>query len=97
LHALLLSEKARELAPIYRKGAIADADMQTLLQAVLQRHDAELTAFIENAPQTNEVRRAAGLSRRRIGSKPIVDVISSPQNWGPVPVSICFLISSTSL
>ena len=61
LHALLLSGKARELAPIYRKGAIADADMQTLLQAVLQRHDAELTAFIENAPQANEVRRAAGI------------------------------------
>jgi hypothetical protein len=61
LHALLLTGKARELALIYRKGAIADADMQTLLQAVLQRHDAELTAFIENAPQTNEVRRAAGI------------------------------------
>ena len=61
LHALLLSKKARELAPIYRKGAIADADMQTLLQAVLHRHDAELIAFIENAPQTNEVRRAAGI------------------------------------
>jgi len=60
-YALLLSGKARELAPIYRKGVIADADMQTLLQAVLQRHDAELTAFIENAPQTNEVRRAAGI------------------------------------
>ena len=59
LHALLLSKKARELAPVYRKGAITDADMQTLLQAVLQRHDAELIAFIENAPQTNEVRRAA--------------------------------------
>ena len=61
LHALLLAGKARELAPIYRKGAIADADMQTLLQAVLQRHDAELTAFIENAPQAYEVRRAAGI------------------------------------
>ena len=61
LHALLLLGKARELAPIYRKGAIADADMQTLLQAVLQRHDAELTAFIENPPQTNEARRAAGI------------------------------------
>ena len=31
LHALLLSKKARELAPVYRKGAITDADMQTLL------------------------------------------------------------------
>ena len=49
------------MAPIYRKSPIADANMQTLLQAVLQRHDAELTAFIENAPKTNEVRRAAGI------------------------------------
>ena len=31
LYALLLSKKARELAPVYRKGAITDADMQTLL------------------------------------------------------------------
>jgi len=31
LHALLLSGKARKLASIYRKGAIADAYMQTLL------------------------------------------------------------------
>jgi hypothetical protein len=54
LHALLLSAKAREPAPIYPSGAIADADMPTLLQAVLQRHDPELTAFIENAPQTKE-------------------------------------------
>lgn len=61
LHALLLSEKARELAPIYQSGAMKDADMPALLQAVLLRHDAELTAFIANAPQTNEVRRAAGL------------------------------------
>jgi len=57
LHALLLSAKAREPAPIYPSGAIADADMPTLLQAVLQRHDPELTALIENAPQTNELRR----------------------------------------
>ena len=61
LHALLLSEKAHELAPIYQSGAMKDADMPALLQAVLLRHDAELTAFIANAPQTNEVRRAAGL------------------------------------
>ena len=61
LHALLLSAKAPELAPIYRSGAMADAELPKLLRAVLQRHDAELAAFIANAPQTNEVRRAAGL------------------------------------
>ena len=61
LHALLLSAKARDLAPIYRSGAMADAERPAVLRSVLQRHDAELTAFIANAPQTNEVRRAAGL------------------------------------
>ena len=61
LHALLLSAKARDLAPIYRSGAMADAELPAVLRSVLQRHDAELTAFIANAPQTNEVRRAAGL------------------------------------
>ena len=61
LHALLLSAKARDLAPIYRSGAMADAELPAVLRFVLQRHDAELTAFIANAPQTNEVRRAAGL------------------------------------
>ena len=61
LHALLLLAKAREPAPIYRSGAIADANMSTLPQAVLQRHDPELTALIENAPQTNEVRRTAAI------------------------------------
>ncbi|MDB2452687.1 DUF2332 domain-containing protein [Planktomarina temperata] len=61
LHALLLSAKARDLAPIYRSGAMADAELPAVLRSVLQRHDAELSAFIANAPQTNEVRRAAGL------------------------------------
>ena len=59
MHALLLSEKVRELVPIYLSRAIADADMPTRLQAVLQRHDAEPTAFIANDLQTNEVWRAA--------------------------------------
>lgn len=36
-------------------------------------------------------------SQRRIGSKSIRDVISSPRNWGSTPVLIWFLISSTSL
>ena len=61
MHALLLSEKVRELAPIYLSRTIADADMPTLLQAVLQRHDDELAAFIANDLQTNEVWRAARL------------------------------------
>ena len=73
---MLLSAKARDLAPIYRSGAMADAELPAVLRSVLQRHDAELTAFIANAPQTNEVRRAAGLEPRPIGSKPIPDVIS---------------------
>jgi hypothetical protein len=61
MHALLLSENVRELAPIYLSRTIADADMPTLLQAVLQRHDDELAAFIANDLQTNEVWRAARL------------------------------------
>ena len=31
LHALLLSDKARELAPTYQSGAMKDADMPALL------------------------------------------------------------------
>lgn len=41
--------------------AAAQWPMRSCQRSVLQRHDAELTAFIANAPQTNEVRRAAGL------------------------------------
>ena len=47
MHALLLSEKVRELALIYLSRAIADADMPTLLQAVLQRHNDELAAHCQ--------------------------------------------------
>ena len=49
---MLLSAKARDLDPIYRSGAMADAELPAVLRSVLQRHDAELTAFIANAPQT---------------------------------------------
>ena len=49
------------IGALFAHGAIADADMPTLLQAVLQRHDDELAAFIANDLQTNEVWRAARL------------------------------------
>ena len=61
LHALVLQDKDAGLSAVYPPHAPNDADFgKTILQA-LHDHDAFLCDWINNAPQTNEVRRSAVL------------------------------------
>lgn len=59
LHALVRSGREPALAALYPPAPLdRDALWRQLLPAI-RRHDAELTAFLDSAPQTNEVARSA--------------------------------------
>ena len=62
LHALMLSNQAPELTPLYPPNPVPDeATLRATLPAVLLAHADFIRAFIAAAPQTNEVARAAVL------------------------------------
>ena len=62
LHALARSGKAPELASIYPPAPLPAADLLAdVLRRALQRHAAEILAFLPFTPQTNEVGRSAVL------------------------------------
>lgn len=56
LHALVLTGKAPDLARAYAEGTPLPAALDAIA-----RHDAFLHAWLDSPPQTNEVRRSAGL------------------------------------
>jgi hypothetical protein len=59
LHALVLAGRDAELAAVYPPQEATESDVRTALQNAIARHDLELSASIESAPQTNEIARSA--------------------------------------
>jgi len=58
LHALVLSGEDADLAEAYRNPP-DDAALSAVLRRVLIQHERHLLHWLDNAPQTNEVRRSA--------------------------------------
>lgn len=62
LHALVLTGKCPELAAVYPPNTAPDDDtIWAAVQAAVTNYDALLNQWLNNPPQTNEVRRAAVL------------------------------------
>jgi len=61
LHALVLQDKDAELSAVYPPNEAEGATFATTILKALHDHDAFLCDWIDNAPQTNEVRRSAVL------------------------------------
>ena len=61
LHALVLQNVDAGLVAVYPPNAPNDADFQSAVVQALRNHDNFLCDWIDNAPQTNEVRRSAVL------------------------------------
>ncbi len=61
LHALVLSGNAPDLAAQYPPHAPTDDALWGAVQTALETHSAFLNRWLDTAPQTNEVRRAAAL------------------------------------
>lgn len=61
LHGLVLDGADAALVAAYPPNASADAQLWRAVQGALTRHEARLMAWLDHAPQTNEVRRAAVL------------------------------------
>jgi hypothetical protein len=59
LHALVLSGRDAGLAAAYPPNDMGD--LEPVLKAAIQRHDAWLSAFLDSPPQTNETGRSAVL------------------------------------
>ncbi|NIJ42505.1 hypothetical protein FHS78_002807 [Parvibaculum indicum] len=56
-HALKRQDRA-SLAPAYPPNEVTDDELWQALAAAMEREDAFLTAFLDSAPQTNEVSRS---------------------------------------
>ncbi len=61
LHALVRSGQDVELATVYPPNVSDNDALRDAVHAAMERHADFLTAWVQNAPQTNEVRRAAAL------------------------------------
>lgn len=61
LHGLILMGHAPELAPLWPPHAVTDDTLWAGVEAAMRAHQGELLAWLDNAPQTNEVRRSAAL------------------------------------
>jgi len=61
LHALTLTHQDIGLGDAYPPNAVSDQALSDALIRAIETHDAFLCAWIDTAPQTNEVRRAAPL------------------------------------
>ncbi len=61
LHHLLLSGTDDRLAPVYAGDITDQRDVDTLVCAVVETHDAELVAWFDGPPQTNEAGRSASI------------------------------------
>ena len=61
LHGLVLSGKAPELAQVYPPHAVSDQRLGEAVSAALVDHAGHIDDWLNEAPQTNEVRRSAAL------------------------------------
>ncbi|SHG92337.1 DUF2332 domain-containing protein [Marivita hallyeonensis] len=61
LHALVLTGTDAQLAAAYPPHTVSDADLASAVQRALTSHEDFLLSWITSPPQTNEVRRSAGL------------------------------------
>jgi hypothetical protein len=61
LHALVLQGRDAGLMAAYPPYSVTDASLLQAVLAAMRQHDAFLCDWVENAPQTNEVRRSAVL------------------------------------
>ncbi|MBF9033893.1 DUF2332 family protein [Rhodobacterales bacterium HKCCE2091] len=61
LHALVLDGSDPDLAAVYPPHDADDDRLWAAISAAFTRHQARLMAWLDSAPQTNEVRRAAAM------------------------------------
>lgn len=61
LHGLVLDGADPDLAAAYPPHAVSDEDLWAAVEGALTRHETRLMTWLDSAPQTNEVRRAAAL------------------------------------
>lgn len=61
LHALVIDGQAPELAALYPPNTPSDEALWTQIEAALETHADWLCRWLQNPPQTNEIRRAASL------------------------------------
>lgn len=61
LHALVLMGRDRALAAVYPPHRAGDEALWEALAPALRAHQAHLLHWLDSAPQTNEIRRSAGL------------------------------------
>ena len=61
LHALVLTGEAPDLVAAYPPQEVDDATLVAALTRALSNHQDRLTQWLDNPPQTNEIRRAAAL------------------------------------
>lgn len=61
LHALVLNDDDEALAAVYPPHAAGDEALEKTVGDALARHDAFILAFLDSAPQTNEIARSSML------------------------------------
>ena len=61
LHALVLSDRDAALAAVYPPNEVSNVQLIETVLAAFERHRDFFRDWMQNAPQTNEVRRSAAL------------------------------------
>lgn len=78
LHGLVLDGSAPSLASVYPPHAATDDALWAEVDLALRRHEARIMTWLDRAPQTNEVRRAAAViagiwwALAEVGQRPLV-------------------------
>ncbi|KAJ55919.1 hypothetical protein ACMU_09125 [Actibacterium mucosum KCTC 23349] len=61
LHGLVIDGTAPELAAVYPPNQTDDDALRRAVLAAISTHETRIQAWLDNAPQTNEVRRSTGI------------------------------------
>lgn len=100
LHGLMLDGSEPSLAAVYPPAEATDDALWQAVDGALRHHEARIMAWLERAPQTNEVRRTAAVIAgiwwtlwMRCGFSPICGTTSPsvwparapPWRWSPRP------------
>lgn len=78
LHGLMLDGSEPSLATVYPPAEATDDALWQAVDGALRHHEARIMAWLERAPQTNEVRRAAAViagiwwALGQVGPQPVV-------------------------
>jgi hypothetical protein len=78
LHGLVLDGSAPSLAAVYPPSAAADDELWAEVDSALRVHEPRILDWLDRAPQTNEVRRAAAVmagiwwALGEVGDRPLV-------------------------